>query len=266
MLQSSTLRPGLLVSLKTTISGNVSYVKQTIEGEHYTATGEQKAKWETERTISDPAEHESAVKARTVARTAITRVCSASAFGLLCPEAKAPELESAIAEARAVADTFNATARLTRLSVYVVTGRIAPDDVEAVRAINSEVRDLMERMLSGIQNLDVAMVREAANKARGLGQMLTPNAAERIQGAIDVARAAARKIVAAGESAAVEIDNATLARLAEARTAFLDISDAVEVQKPDAEPRAIDFEPEGQDRESYSDTQDRETYRVLELD
>src|SRR5262245_61966497 len=129
MLNTSTLRPGLLVSLKTTITGNVRYRKETIEGEHITTEGEQKASWNTERTISDPAEHDAAVKARTVARTAITRVCSASAFGLLCPESKAADLEQAVREARAVADRFNSTATLTRLSVYVITGRVAADDV-----------------------------------------------------------------------------------------------------------------------------------------
>ena len=135
MLNHSTLRPGLLVSLKTSITGNVSYTKQTIEAEHVAADGAQLAKWETERKIADPAEHEAACVARGKASNAIRRVCSVTAFGLLCPESEGDKLEGAIAEARAVAEEFNSKAAMTRLGVYVITGRIAPDDVEAVKAI-----------------------------------------------------------------------------------------------------------------------------------
>jgi len=37
----------------------------------------------------DPAEHETAIKARGKARSVITGVCNASNFGLLCPTAEA---------------------------------------------------------------------------------------------------------------------------------------------------------------------------------
>ena len=48
-MQTNTIRPGLLVSLKTTVRGNVSYQHTDIEPEHLTETGQQLAKWETER-------------------------------------------------------------------------------------------------------------------------------------------------------------------------------------------------------------------------
>jgi len=151
----STLRPGLLVSLKTSIHGNVAYSKRTIEEDHVTATGAKLAVWETERKITDPQEHERAVKARSAARNIIVGVCSPTAFGLLCPSDNADKLADAIAKARVVADEFNATAGVSRLGVYVITGRVAQDDVEAVRAINSEVRELLEDMEEGVRNLDV---------------------------------------------------------------------------------------------------------------
>jgi hypothetical protein len=240
---TTTLRPGLLVSLKTSVVGNVSYSKQTIENDHLTADGKRLAKWETERTISDPEEHEAACKVRARALTMIRSVCSRSAFGLLCPEIDVEKLERAVAQARELAEEFNAFARLTRVSIYVITGRIAPDDVEAVKAINSEVRELLDAMEDGLKRLDVDAVRDAANRARNIGAMLSPDAAARINSAIQVARDAARRMVRAGEQAASELDRATIARIEEARTAFLDLDDAGEITAPEAEGRAIDLLP-----------------------
>lgn len=242
-LQSSTLRPGLLVSLRTSINGNISYTKQTIEADHVTTAGEARAKWETTRTIADPAEYALAEKARNKASSLIRGVCANSAFGLLCPEADADQLEAAIAEARAAADAFNRAASLSRVAVHVITGRIAPNDVEAVRAINSELRGLLDDMAAGIQRLDVKEIREAASRAKALGVMLPSEVASRIKDAIDAARSAARKITKAGEQAAQEIDTKAVRAITEARTAFLDLDEAGEVQAPEETGTAIDLTP-----------------------
>lgn len=241
---SSTLRPGLLVSLKTSISGNVKYVSTDIERERLTADGKLRAKWETERTIEDPDEFTRAQKVQSKMGSLIRSICAKSAFGLLCPNDKASELDAAVAEARKLADAFNASATLTRVRLYVIAGRIAQDDVEAVRAINSEVRDLLRDMEQGVANLDVERIRDAASKAKQLGSMLSPAAAARIQIAIDSARSTARRIVAAGEAAGLEIDRSTLQRINEARTAFLDLDDTGRpIEAPVATARAIDMEP-----------------------
>lgn len=243
-IQSKTLRPGLLVSLKTSVTGNVRYERQVIENEHRLDSGASKAAWQTVRVISDPAEYEAAGKMRMKIRGHIAGACVTSAFGLLCPETNEAELEKAIAEARTWADEFNSAAGLSRLHVFVMTGRIAPDDVEAVRAINSEVRELMETMQEGINSIDVKKVRDAANRARSIGAMLSPEAAARIQIAVDAARVAARKIAKAGETAAQEIDQQAIRKITEQRTAFLDIeADAKEVQKPKQRGRAVDLTP-----------------------
>lgn len=242
-INTSTLRPGLLVSLKTSVVGNVSYNKRDLEQNHSTEDGALKAKWETERTISDPVEHEAAQKARGRAQSLIRSVCAVSAFGLLCPESDTDVLDKAIADARKVADEFNAGAKLTRLHLYIIAGRIAPDDVEAVKAINSEVTDLLDAMTRGLQNLDVKAVRDAASRAKNVGSMLSPDAAARIQIAIDTARASAKKIVQAGEQAAAEIDLSAIRRITEQRTAFLDLDQQGDVAAPAAEGRALDMTP-----------------------
>jgi hypothetical protein len=231
-----------MVAVSTSITGNVSYhvidqgARETVEGEEAT--------WTTNRLTRDKDEQERATKARSLARSALQTVCTKSKFCLLCPEANKDRLDAAIVKAQQIARDFNATSNLTTVEVNVLVGKISPDDVEAVKAINSEVRDLMDTMARGLANLDVGVVREAARKAKSIGAMLEPNAQERVQKAIEVARAAAKEIVKAGETGAVEIDQVSIQRITEARTSFLDLDDATEVRSPEAAVPVVDFEPE----------------------
>jgi len=240
----STLRPGLLISLKTSVVGNVSYSKQIIEPDHTTDAGTRRAQWNTTREIVDPTEHNRAIKARGQARQKIRQVAAPTAFGLLCPETNEKQLKEAVVEARQIADEFNRRAKYTRLEVYVFCGRVAPDDVEAVRAINSEVRDLLNEMQEGIRTLDVKRVRKAAMEARSIGKMLTPLAEARIKKAIDAARSVARNIVKSGEQAAQEIDREAIKQMTEARTSFLDLDTFEQVSRPTESGRALDLIPE----------------------
>jgi hypothetical protein len=146
----------------------------------------------------------------------------ASSFGLLCPERNEAGLRAAIEEAQAEVRAFNQEAALTQIGFYVLIGRVAADDAEAVRAIGAEVRELMSDMETGIEGLNAEAVRTAAKKARALGSMLSDDAASRVADAIGAARSVARAIVKAGEGMAIEIDRASLRQIAEARTAFLD--------------------------------------------
>lgn len=244
-MQSTTLRPGLLVSLKTSIRGNVTYKKQVLESEHRTDDGAERARWETERHVSNAEEHERAKKARSQISFMVRSICAHSAFGLLCPENKAEELATAITAAQKLASDFNETAELSRISVYVITGRVAPDDVEAVKAINSEIRDLLSDMAEGVEKLDVKAIREAANKAKDMGTMLTPEAEARVRIAIDTAREAARRIVKAGETAAREIDMSSVRKITDMRTTFLELEDAAQTKAPETVGRAVDLQPMG---------------------
>lgn len=240
MMQISTLRPGLLVSLKTSTRGNVSYEKQDIEHKRKDRTDF--TKWETGRTIADVKEFERAKKTLTAATLPIRKVCTWSAFGWLCPESDREELDAAIRESREIVAEFNASANITRLDVYVMVGKIAADDVEAVRAINSEVRNLMSNMETGLKNLDVKTVREAAMKAKQLGQMLSPQAQGRVQVAVDLARDAAKKIAKAGDETAIEIDQRAIRKITEQRTSFLDLNDEpVKIEKTKRRVRAVDL-------------------------
>lgn len=243
-IQKTTLRPGLLVGLNTSIIGNVSYQQQTIEADHLTAEGAREAEWNTRRKVADAAEMDEADKLRSKARTLITGVCAKSAFGIICPEDKADKLEKVVAEARAIAEEFNSRARITRIRVNVICGRISPSDEVAMKAINGEIRDLIDEMQAGVRAMDVEAIRAAALKAKSVGQMLSTEAQAQIESAIQAARSTATAINKAGETASREVDKVTLARLAEARTAFLDLDEpTTQVAAPVAEARAVDFEP-----------------------
>lgn len=249
-MKMSVLRPGLLVSLKTSIKGGVNYQRVDLEPEHVDATGASVAKWETLREIPDPAEYERAVVARSAARAQITAVCSASSFGLLCPVHRESDLAAAIDAAREITDRHNAGAACTHVDVYALVGRIAQDDAEAARAISAEVRELLETMQQGIAAADPAAIREAATKARALGQMLSADVAGKVSQAIDQARGAAREIVRrvekAGEAAAVVVGELATQRIEAARFAFLDLDEGGEVGAApvDAPARGgIDLEP-----------------------
>lgn len=243
-IRASTIRPGMLVVLKSSVSGNVSHSKQIIEAEHKTDDGAQKARWETERVVANPEEFVEATKLRNQARNKISGMCIQTAFGLLCPEDKVEQLGVRVNEAQAICDEFNKRAKCTTIGIYIVAGRVAADDAQAVRAINSEVRDLMATMEAGLQELNVDKVRGAADKARALGSMLSPKAAERVKAAIDIARKAAREMTKAAEVGTAEIDLAAIRKITESRTSFLDVAvDHAEVEAPIHEGRAIDLAP-----------------------
>ena len=162
-----------------------------------------------------------------------------------CPEADREKLDNAIAEARRVVNAFNATkASLTRVTVNILVGRVAADDVEAVHAmINPEITDLLDRMERGVRNTDVKTIRDAADAARAMATMLSPEASARAVAAVEAARSAARAIVRAGESAAVEVDKVALETIRTSRMAFLDTDSPIEpVQAPVTQGRAIDLD------------------------
>lgn len=220
-----TLKPGILVSLKTTLQGNVRYDRRDLE--HTEQDNTETARWETVKTVEDVEEHTRATETRGKARSLILSACVRSDFGYLCPIDRTEQLERAILEARRVVATFNSEASRTRVNLYTLTGRIADNDEEATRAIASEVMSLLEQMQAGIKGLDVKAVRDAASRAKSLGQMLESEYADKVSAAVEAARSAARKIVksieeSGGDGSAVLAELNTQA-LSVARGVFVDL-------------------------------------------
>jgi hypothetical protein len=243
-MQIRTLRPGILVSLKTSVRGGVTYRKIDLESERDPDSGAEISRWDTTKIVYDPEEQKQATQTANRARYLVSRVCAESRHGLLCPEDRVDELELAIAEAQDLCDIFNAGAEHTRVEVNVVCGKIVADDVRATQALFRETEQFLEQMQQGLKELDVKKVREACKKALDVGQMLAPDANSTIAAAVNSARAQARKIVKAGEQVAIELDEQALTTIGTARNAFLDFdfNESVEVDEAPVQGRAIDFE------------------------
>lgn len=264
-MQSSLIRPGLLVSLKTSLCGGVSYAVNTLDPDH--AEGDARvARWETQRTIVNAEEHARATVARGKVRSLIRGVCIESAFGLLCPMTKQDALSEAIDEARALVNKHNGAAEFTRIEFYVLTGRVADDDQSAAAAIASEVRGLLDAMETAVKAADPEAIRAAANKARSMAGMLSEGAAKQVGAAVEEVRRIARKIVkeaeVSAEQAAAVVTDAKLDALKAARFAVLDLSpEGAETTMAAAAPaagpgRALDLLPEAQDSAADETAQD----------
>jgi hypothetical protein len=226
------IQPGLLVSLSGRISGGINYYRQTLEYPHLTESGQERSRWNNTKIVIDPEEMEKAVKTRDKCRSLVKSVCSSAEFGLLCPEDRKPELIERVAEARSLAAGFNLSAVHTNISIRVFWGVVAQDDVRAVQSIAEEVRNLLEGMQTGLAELDAKKVRALADKAVRMKQVLVADRGTSLDIAVRAARAAATRIVAAGEAVALEIDRNAIRTIGMARTSFLDIRDSDDDQEP----------------------------------
>jgi hypothetical protein len=236
MSTTQIMRPGILVALNTSVRGGVHYTRRDLENDGSVA------RWETTRQMEDPEEHKRAQEVRSLASSAIWRLCIHTTFGLLCPLEREEELDLAAAAARSAVDLWNAQASHTWVTVNVVKGRIADNDEEALRALLAEATDLVERMDQGLARADVSAIRAAASKARSLIEIMDEESGERISEAVEAARKAAREIVkrvgVEGQSAEEAVASINREAFDKARFAFLDIAEseldalpAVDVQR-----------------------------------
>lgn len=208
--RNTIIRPGFLIVLKTSLIGNISYHKQVLEREHIDADGSEKARWETQRVIGDREEHNAGRKAQADARVKITAICTNTAFGLLCPAEKEQELRQAIREAKEVEAAFNRSARLSRINVYTIVGKIEAERFDVVSAMAAEAKDLLGAIQAGIRNRNAGEIRTAANELRRLSDMFSENGRQKLQEALNAGRGAARKIVKTPEGPAHELEGQAL--------------------------------------------------------
>lgn len=262
MSNASVIRPGLLVSVKSTVVGGVSYQRIDLDTDLPPEEGKEVTRWETKKIVDDKAEHERAVKVRSKALAEIRKECSRTSFGLLCPADQEGALDAAIVKARRMVDEHNETATHTRVGIYALKGRVASDDAEAARAITQEIGTLVQQMDAGIKTFDPETIREAANRARELSSMLSDEKRTKLDAAIAQARAAARTIVqrVVKESEARETVLLDIQRgqIESARIAFLDMSG--DSQPMEASPvidqqRIADLDIAGEAREMVERTE-----------
>jgi hypothetical protein len=107
-------------------------------------------------------------------------------------------------------------------------------------------------MKQGVKDLDVEAIRKAANTARQLGDMLTPEANEKVKDAIAMARKAAKVIRKSGELAASAMNAELMKQLTDVQTVFLDLDETTEIKTPEVTDVAVDLMPESEGYESPS--------------
>jgi hypothetical protein len=222
-----TIKPGLLIALRSTVRGGVNYTRVNLETD-----SEATVRWETTRIINDPKEHKLAQKARSNAVAQIRGVCISTSFGLLCPPDKEDELNAAFAKALEMRDAHNATAKCTMVELHMLRGRIAATDEQAVQTINAELSGLINELGAGVEKLNPEAIRAAATRARELSAMLSPEREKIVTEAVTAARLNAREIVRrvekGGEAAAVVLGDMRRGAIERARMAFLDLEDGVQ--------------------------------------
>lgn len=219
------LRPGVIVVLKTSLKGNTTYQKEDLA--HTAEDNEEQKEWKTIRHTANVDEHDRASKTRTKASNLIRNACVKSEFGLICLEENEEKLRQGIAEARKLVDEFNDTSELTLLVLNVICGRVAQDDVEATKAISGEIKGLLTIMDSSLKKLDIDEVRAAAAKAKQVSQMLSPDAQRQVDEAVVAVRAMCTRIVKAGEEIKPDIDDMVIEKLSSARTSMLNLENLV---------------------------------------
>ncbi len=236
-MTTSTIRPGILIALRTQVSGGVEYQRNDLAPDDVVtpAANDSATKveaWKTIKITADAAEHAKAVSVAGLARREVTKLCMATSFGLLAAEALEKELDEAHARARTMVVEFNATARYTRIGFAMLKGRIAASDEEAVRAITNEIGALVAGMNTAIDNLDVDAIRAAAGKAASLAAILGDEEQKTVTAAVEAARKAARMIVkrvaTGGEPAAVVLADMQRGAIERARVAFADMDERPE--------------------------------------
>ena len=240
------IKPGILVALKTTVSGGVEHLREELAPEAAAPEAGSARTHKTTTIVENVEDHESAKVARSAARSTIARVCVLTDFGLLCPAEKEADLDEAIDAAQEMADKHNASSDTTRVSIFVMKGRVAETDDEAARGIAAEVRGLLETMDRGVAEGNVEAVRAAANRARKLTQVLDESAGNKLADAVAEARDAAREIVKrvidGGEALEIVVREIKTEARDTARFAFLDTGDEPAPVAAIAEPLPLEME------------------------
>lgn len=189
------VRPGFLVVLNTSVKGGVTYHRQDLE-DRENADGAHVHKWETEKIVSDPEEHETACAIRLKVRSLVRAACYYTPFGHIVPTDEVENLDAKLAEARQLVDEFNADAKTCRVRFSLMRGEIAEDAAEAVSAVADEVKDLMEQMQGAIAGGKVGDIRNIANRANTMSRLLEAESEgkDHLSRAVRAARKIARAI------------------------------------------------------------------------
>lgn len=219
-----TLRPGIMLGLKTSVRGGVTYKRVDLDSD------DGSEKWETTKRVQDPTTLKAASKLRARCRQRIEQVCAKTSFALLCANENETKLDAVLDDVRAKVRDWNAANPVTRVNVWCVKARIAESDAQAARGIASDLTDLLDAMNKSISDLDPDAIRASARQARAMLSILSEQkqalANQAIEAARDAASAIAKRVIKKGEDAATVLQSLDTQAISAARVAFLDIEEA----------------------------------------
>lgn len=221
------LRPGFLVCFSTRVENGVEHLKSQVR-EEVLPDGAVRKEWQAATIIHDPEEFKAVSVLRSRVRNIMKGVTTNTGFALMCPREDEQRLSAAITEMDALALGWNETSKVYKLRVSTVLAEIAENKADAIKAIKSEVVDLLARMEAATRAGSVRDIRAAANEAAqkvALLDLESEDGDDEIAQALAVARGVARKIVKrvekGGEDLAAVLEQQNLEPIAAARLRFI---------------------------------------------
>lgn len=207
----------------------------------------------TVQVMEDPKEYERAEGVREAARKALADVATTQTpLGLMAPHSAQEALDAAITQVHASIDEYNATAKRTFITPWIVQMALRADD-RTLQQVADEVKALLDAMDDGIKKRDAEAIREAARRAKMYAEMMDEEHGTIVIAAIEEARRHAKEVAKAvkdrGDAAMTEMllcdAAARKTAIRAARAAFLDVdlgeSAPIEPLAPVAA-RALDVE------------------------
>ena len=138
------LKAGYLVSLKTSVTGGIEYLRFNREANASADTpGAVEETFTTKKLTMNPEEHKAAIQVRSKAVYAIRKVAADTPFGYMVPLEQRAALEAALVEAKSYVAAFNAEAKHTYVSFRMVKGLIDDGDHDTALAIAQEAIDAL---------------------------------------------------------------------------------------------------------------------------
>jgi hypothetical protein len=222
------MKPSYLVSVKTSLNGGIQYNRKDVRDEHL-EDGSEEQEWNTTKVISDPEEYKVATLLRAKVAGMISNKCKLTPFGLICPEGEIETVQLTEQLAQLEVEEYNINAKYTTISLNVMMGYIASDDVQAAQRIAKQMRDLATEMKRCVRAGDIEGIREAAKTANQMRAILGEEEKARVSLAVKEARDAARtitkEVVKNGKKVDAVVPALKVGAISKMRLAFIDIDE-----------------------------------------
>lgn len=162
-IEIKSIRPGILVAEKVTISGGIHYDKELEES--YFEDERQIRKWRTTAIVDDVSERQKAQMVRSQIYSLTRKVCASTPIGLICSEERSGELAEALREARRKRNEFNSEAKTCYMRTHHALFEVNPDNKQAVEAIVDHVADIANRVDEAITSSEEEVIQKAPRSA-----------------------------------------------------------------------------------------------------